>query len=437
MDVSTVTHLRLRSYNVGFGDCFLLSITYEDEAARHILIDFGSTAFPQAPRSMETVARAIERDCDGKLTMVVATHRHADHISGFAGKSGVIVAGLEPDLVVQPWTEDPSLAPRAVGPALHARPGAAAGLTASLGAMQSVAGAVAREGAMLLSTKRLSREVGERIRFLGETNLSNESAVRNLAAMGPNVYAKFGTRLPIRSLLPGVRIDVLGPPTLAQAPGMASMASTDAQEYWHLAARRAPRSPVGDATPLFPHRRRVRIPQAAKWVVPQIDRAHADEMMGIVRVLDDVLNNTSLILLMEIAGTTLLFPGDAQIENWNHALFHADNSVEIRARLAQTTVYKVGHHGSLNATPKTLWATFEHRNVRPGARGRLTSVLSTKAGKHGESRRGTEVPRTKLLAALRTESDLVSTGGMRAQETFWRDIEIPPLPRSLRKHGGS
>ena len=44
--------------------------------------------------------------------------------------------------------------------------------------------------------------------------------------------------------------------------------------------------------------------------------------------MDKVLNNTSLILLFHIGETTLLFPGDAQIENWSYALFDAPNRDE-------------------------------------------------------------------------------------------------------------
>ena len=39
-----------------------------------------------------------------------------------------------------------------------------------------------------------------------------------------------------------------------------------------------------------------------------------------LRSMDDELNNTSLILLFEIGGKKLLFPGDTQWENWEYAL---------------------------------------------------------------------------------------------------------------------
>jgi glyoxylase-like metal-dependent hydrolase (beta-lactamase superfamily II) len=83
----------LRSYQVGFGDCFLLSLVYGDGDNRHVLIDFGTTELPKGLKPSEhmpKVAKQIEQDCGGALTAVVATHRHADHISGFGtdGKTG-------------------------------------------------------------------------------------------------------------------------------------------------------------------------------------------------------------------------------------------------------------------------------------------------------------------------------------------------------------
>jgi glyoxylase-like metal-dependent hydrolase (beta-lactamase superfamily II) len=79
--------VRIRAYDVGFGDCFLLSFRYATRE-RHVLIDFGS--FPKPKRksagNMVAIAEHIRATCKGRLDAVVATHRHADHISGFATK---------------------------------------------------------------------------------------------------------------------------------------------------------------------------------------------------------------------------------------------------------------------------------------------------------------------------------------------------------------
>src|SRR3954454_7639214 len=108
----------IRMYNVGFGDCFLLTFHYPKEK-RHMLVDFGTTSAPagQPKDYMKRIAADIKAQCGSKLHIVVATHRHRDHISGFATDgegTGAIIAGLKPDYVIQPWTEDPNAKPDAL-----------------------------------------------------------------------------------------------------------------------------------------------------------------------------------------------------------------------------------------------------------------------------------------------------------------------------------
>ena len=426
--------LTIFAYNVGFGDSFLLRFTYPDASLRFVLIDLGSTERAENGPTIEKVARQIQKHCTtGKLDMVVVTHRHADHLSGFAGAAGQIIAKLDPALVVQPWTEAPDLDPGATAPTATSGGGTPAGdhaarrraAATSLREMNLVAGRVSARAASLQQAGRAPKTIASEIHFLGETNIKNPAAVRNLMKLGKKrVYAKFGTTLPTRTLLPGVGIKVLGPPTLEQAPDIASLASTDATEYWHLAATMTRRSGPDDTSPLFPDAPVSKtVPQAAQWVVPQIDRMSSEELLAIVRSIDDALNNTSLILLFEIAGVKLLFPGDAQIENWRYALFQAPNSVAIKKSLAGTNVYKVGHHGSLNATPKTLWNAFEHRGPE-GQDGRLRSVISTLSGKHGKPWRGTEVPRGKLMEAIKASSTLTDTRFYHREEKFWAEVDV-------------
>src|SRR5512143_3951911 len=114
--------IEIRQYQVGFGDCYLLSFQYGPRTGkRHVLVDFGSSQLPKAGRRgkpadhMTRVAEDIAKTCDGRLAAVVLTHRHLDHISGFAtdgtaGKAGAIIKDLKPAIVLQPWTEDPNAA---------------------------------------------------------------------------------------------------------------------------------------------------------------------------------------------------------------------------------------------------------------------------------------------------------------------------------------
>jgi beta-lactamase superfamily II metal-dependent hydrolase len=79
-----------------------------------------------------------------------------------------------------------------------------------------------------------------------------------------------------------------------------------------------------------------------------------NSLLRIARKMDDVLNNTSVILLFEAEGpmgtTRMLFSGDAQIENQEYAPKVADDKDENLAGPAQLDLYKVDHHGA--ATPR-------------------------------------------------------------------------------------
>jgi beta-lactamase superfamily II metal-dependent hydrolase len=72
--------------------------------------------------------------------------------------------------------------------------------------------------------------------------------------------------------------------------------------------------------------------------------------------LDSATNNTSLVLAIELApgGDVLLFPADAQVGNWlswqNVQWKDDDKTLTAPDLLQRTTFYKVGHHGSHNAT---------------------------------------------------------------------------------------
>lgn len=128
----------------------------------------------------------------------------------------------------------------------------------------------------------------------------------------------------------------------------------------------------------------------------------ADQLLELVRILDDQMNNTSVILLLEAGNQKMLFPGDAQFENWLYALKESPKAPALALLLADVGLYKVGHHGSGNATPKTLWGLFKHKKPQSKP-GRLETILSTKAGKHQG------VPQEQLVAALGRNTTCHST----------------------------
>jgi len=411
--------LTIRMFNVGFGDCFLLTFNYA-RGPRHMLVDFGSMAAPRRGRKkdyMLRVAQAIKEICGKKLHVVVATHRHRDHISGFSTGTGTgeIIAQLNPDVVIQPWTEDPQARARALTARSSVYTRGKSGpdnMTAhflgSLEDMHGVAGAVTR----FADREELAgKQTREQLRFLGSDNLRNESAVRNLMRMGRNgkaCYVNAGMKL---NILPGVKCTVLGPPTLQQSDEIRSQRSRDPGEFWQfrnfwasqsLALGASPETCAGPSAPKAAGA--AQPPPSVRWFINQSRQVRADQMLGLVRDLDDVMNNTSVILLLEVGKQKILLPGDAQIENWSYAL----SKPHWQKLLADVNLYKVGHHGSRNATPKRLWRLFKHTGDGPDPQ-RIQTLCSTLSGKHGAVKSGTEVPRRLLLEELKAKSTFTSS----------------------------
>jgi hypothetical protein len=422
MALKKPTRLTLRCYGVGFGDCFLLSFHYPDHTGdRHVLIDFGSTQSP--PNAKKDLMRLIAKDIAGvvgtRLHVLVATHRHADHISGFAtNKSktgpGDIIAGLEPQLVVQPWTERPD-APRNFVGTMGSMQAANDALRLSLTRMSAVAGAASREARHLPAAAR------SEIQFVAADGVSNLSSLKNLAGMGKKTraaYVQYGSQVAaFKTLLPGIKVSILGPPTIKQKADVLKQNPVNKKEYWNFARfwalRAAGANVTPGARPLFPNARSYRtlrqIPVEDRWFVRGQRALRGEQLLGLVRSMDDALNNTSVILLFEAGGKKLLFPGDAQWENWELAL-NKNGAI-----LKDVDLYKVGHHGSLNATPKTLWNGFTRRSEDEGKRGRLVTVMSTRShSKHGHEESNTEVPRRTLVTELKRNSAHRSTQELEA-----------------------
>jgi hypothetical protein len=422
------SRVAIRSYQVGFGDCFLLSFAYQEEE-RHVLIDFGSTGLPDnVPSSrMKDIAKNIKARVGDEPFAIVATHRHRDHISGFATNAsgtapGDIIKSMKPRLVTQPWTEDPKLATDAKGP-LEAVPGvrrAAAYRVQSLNAMHDVADQLLRE--MKRNRSLHGSSLRAQLGFLGENNLKNLSAVKNLMNMGSAEYLFAGKKTKLSQHLPGVNVEVLGPPTVQQYDGVKNQRDEDEDEFWHLTAAAGRLiEPVSQTRmkPLFAARYVVarnnyRFPPDTRWLIKRARSLRTDQMLRIVRALDKAMNNTSVILLFRAGGKSLLFPGDAQIENWEFAL----SQPAVVKKLRQVDLYKVGHHGSLNATPKSLWAHLDKRSEDKNDPKRLTSMMSTMLGQHGSEENNSEVPRGKLTSTLRRFSTHFTTQTLRPSQLF-------------------
>jgi len=418
---------RIRMYKVGFGDCFLLSFYYAGNDRRHVLIDCGTTKAPPGNSNlMRQIAEDVRDEANGRLDVVVATHRHKDHIGGFATTSrrngpGDIIRSLRPKVVLLPWTEDPDAKQDATQPT---KTRDAHALRRQLNHMH----AVAANALALTQTARagVPEALRARLAFLGEDNIRNVGAVKNLLRMGQETrYLYFGADAGLAGILPGVDVTVLGPPTLDQSSAIRRQRTADQDQFWMIAASASAGSAGGMAAKRIFAKKFVApdgdLGEEVRWLTERLSRAEAEQMLAIVTVLDDQMNNTSLILLFEVNGRKLLFPGDAQIENWEYALSKAD----VRANLSDVDIYKVGHHGSRNATPKTLWNGFSKRSTSVRRTDRIKTLLSTEPGKHGTEAAHTEVPRRSLVTELEAKSDFHTTQSLPATSTpAFEDVEI-------------
>jgi hypothetical protein len=360
-----MSSVRIRMYRQGLGDSFLLSFT-DDGASWHVLIDSGvllGTA--DAATKMQAVADNVVEATGGKLDVLVATHEHWDHLSGFVQAQDVFDK-LDVGEVWLAWTEDPAdeLAQELRGrkkQALHAVAAASRQLAASDDA----------------TAQRTAEQLDGLLGFFGDLGAggggSTETALEWVKSRGAPVrYLRPGE---IRAT-PGARVYVLGPPH-DRALIKRSDPSKKTPEVYELADPGASRGLLAAIDSHASDSEAGRRP-FAPWYTLSDEAAAAEplfkdcydrpelswrtieyEWLGaaasLALKLDSDTNNTSLVLAFELAdrGPVLLFPGDAQVGNWlswDGVKFADAATVTAADLLARTVLYKVGHHASHNAT---------------------------------------------------------------------------------------
>jgi hypothetical protein len=122
----------------------------------------------------------------------------------------------------------------------------------------------------------------------------------------------------------------------------------------------------------------------------KIGRLNADREGVVAAALDGAVNGTSLMLVLQVGKVLLLFPGDAQWGTWRVAMSDPDR----RALMKRAVFYKIGHHGSHNATPKQFVEEILGTDV--------WAMASTKT-------RGTwPIPKPELMTALGNRTQLIA-----------------------------
>ena len=390
--VAPAQRVTVRMYRQGLGDCFLITFPGASGKPFHMLIDCGVVlGTPEPQTRMAAVVRDIALVTENQLDLLVATHEHWDHVSGFIQAQDLFDKLTTRQLWVA-WTEDPTDA-----------------LANKLRAERRTA-----EEALRMAVNHLAvagdtdtaQRVSSLVAFFGAASGSTDDALNYAKKRAPGGKPRYciPSEAPIAlEELPGVRFWVLGPPKdeklikksnpgknegygLDAGPGgsqallvaglVRNMGATADGSLWDdsiqdpfdpmysIPMARAEHVPFfekryyGDSTDGGIYEK-----SASKEIHDQawrrIDSAWMESSETMALQLDSATNNTSLVLAIELeTGEILLFPGDAQAGNWlswqglKWEIGDPGNKKTVTGPelLARTIFYKVGHHGSHNAT---------------------------------------------------------------------------------------
>ena len=75
--------VRVRAYNVGFGDAILVRVPGRSKY-QFVLVDFGNAIGRGGSNAMfPAIAEDIEKETNGRLDVLVMSHKHVDHMEGY------------------------------------------------------------------------------------------------------------------------------------------------------------------------------------------------------------------------------------------------------------------------------------------------------------------------------------------------------------------
>jgi hypothetical protein len=403
----TITAIRVRMYCQGFGDCFLLSFLNEnDKPVANMLIDCGVLlGTPNGNQKVKNVAAHVKATIEAEsgeepacLDYLLGTHEHWDHLSGFVVAQDVFDK-IHVQNICLSWLEKNG---NPIAEELQQdRKTKIAALT---NARQQLTGMVADRiedmlGFFGVGSGNTTADALKYLKNKPEANINYwESADK------PISLAKNGL------MLDGFRVYVLGPPTnkedltrsdssqkdvLYRHERMSFLDATPSRfSFWNglntdsqteadrllfpgvlLDGGNATTETVADTKPASEYAETAPVGQTMNQIADQptqkmLDRYNQDEWRKIdtdwlngadslALKLDEDTNNTSLAIAIESTktGKVLLFPADAQVGNWQSwqkLSWQVDGkTVTMNDLFARTVFYKVGHHGSHNATLKT------------------------------------------------------------------------------------
>ena len=378
-------------YRVGFGDCFLLSLPKETGQSKgrynHVLIDCGVHAQGDIG-TMEKVVDNIADVTDGSLDILIATHAHRDHISGF-GKFAVVFAKLKMREVWLPWTWDENNEK-----ALKLQEKHAALLDKLYQHFQAL-GASADPDALNATVNLRGNQ--HAIELLKSGFGNDKVKVR---------YLKAGDTLKTGDIsIPGLLVRILGPPLSEEF--LAQMDPPSGQGYLRagpngIEERVNPIQPFGHKWKADVDSMDLRLQEKEEEKLQKISNSSINDAAF---ALDQARNNESLVTLFIFRNKYLLFTGDAQYGNWRGWLEDEKSSGVI---LPKINFFKIAHHGSHNATPKAA--------LEKMSEGEFAAMVST------QSIPWKSIPRIPLMSRLHEKTK------KRIIRSDWLSVEGAPEP---------
>ena len=385
----------VRMYRPGLGDCFLLAFRAVDGTARYMLIDCGVLIGTKGGADkLRKIAKDISAATGNRLHALVATHEHWDQTSGFQYAQKTFEE-MSVDEVWMAWTENPedemasrlrekrALALEAIGAAVHRLKAASSPEAERIESVLDFYGGFGIDGKI--------NTTAEQWEFLHEMG-------------SPPRYCRPGESPIALPDVEAVRIYVLGPPEDERLLSKSNPSKSDSEVYeravalgeesaFYLAALGA-EDPDALSLDQWELERRSR-PFDRNHII-QADEAESHDEHGeffrerygfggteddhgvewrrintewlaaagrLALNLDNDTNNTSLTLAIELveSGKVLLFVADAQVGNWlswHDLSWPAEGGEDCTVTggdlIRRTVLYKVGHHGSHNATLREM-----------------------------------------------------------------------------------
>jgi len=375
----------VRMYNPGFGDCFLLAFRAEDGSPRYMLIDCGvhhqyHDGEDRQDR-MKRIAADIAAATGKHLHIVAITHEHTDHLYGFK-YAREIFDDIQIDNLWLAWTENSADPVAKQLKKLYGRSVAALNLAIARINPMNRALAARLQGVLDFEMPSFKGEETAELKYLRGKCLHK--------LQSSDDYRHPGEVLNIPGVK-GVKVYVLGPPKDTalikklneKAELYPELAAMDELEAFSMALMDMPEEDTRFAQSRpFARYFEITGEQAAgnhafsdffrqyygfkkdaghgpEWRRTDADWLAPAEQLALK--INSYTNNTSLVIAIEITTApsykVLLFAADAQVGNWlswQELEFPGEGpegkSITGAELLQRTVFYKVGHHGSHNAT---------------------------------------------------------------------------------------